>query len=420
MLVLQEREAVMSKHSTSPLPPAFRRLAWSNLAAQSAEQIGLAAAPIVAVIALGAGAGETGLLQTAQTLPFLLMSIPAGVLADRVSRPKLLVSTEALRTVSLLAMIALASLGWLTLPLLAILGFAGACGTVTYSVAAPVVVPRLVKQEALPRANARIELARTTALAGGPALGGMLVGWIGAVSAFGLAAFLSLGAVIILTQLREPQRDPTGGRDLIREIKEGAAFVFRHALLLPVFLTQFIFNVAFFILYAAYVPHALRWLHLSPSQVGATLGIYGVGMVIGALCAAPLMPKLRFGTVVAIGPVAGLTGAVVMLLTVWLPSAVLAGASFFLLGVGPILWVISTTTLRQTVTPPRLLGRVSAINIVAYGARPIGAGIGAIVGGLCGAQVCLAVAAFAFAVQAAVIAMSAVPRLDRQPAPTAA
>ena len=54
----------------------FPRLAWSNLAAQSAEQIGLAATPLVAVLALGAGAGETGFLQTAQTLPF---AIRAGV-----------------------------------------------------------------------------------------------------------------------------------------------------------------------------------------------------------------------------------------------------------------------------------------------------------------------------------------------------
>ena len=51
------------------MPPDFDRLAWSNLAAQSAEQVALAAAPIVAVIALGAGEGETGLLQTALTLP---------------------------------------------------------------------------------------------------------------------------------------------------------------------------------------------------------------------------------------------------------------------------------------------------------------------------------------------------------------
>src|SRR6476661_8938408 len=83
------------------LPPAFRRLAWSNLAAQSAEQIGLAAAPLVAVLTLGAG--ETGWLQTAQTLPFLLLSIPAGVLADRTSRRRLMVGAEALRLASLLS-----------------------------------------------------------------------------------------------------------------------------------------------------------------------------------------------------------------------------------------------------------------------------------------------------------------------------
>src|SRR5260221_14287588 len=109
------------------LPAAFNRLAWSNLAAQSAEQIGLAAAPIVAVLALGADAGGTGLLQTAQTLPFLLLAIPAGMLADRMSRRRLMVSAEALRVVSLIAILALAASGLLTLNLLALLGFIGAC-----------------------------------------------------------------------------------------------------------------------------------------------------------------------------------------------------------------------------------------------------------------------------------------------------
>jgi hypothetical protein len=56
-----------------------------------------------------------------------------------------------------------------------------------------------------------------------------------------------------------------------------------------------------------------------------------------------------------------------MVLTIWLPTAPFAGLGFFLLGAGPILWVISTTTLRQTVTPAELLGRVSVINIMAYG-----------------------------------------------------
>jgi len=400
---------------TIPLPPVFKRLAWSNLAAQSAEQIGLAAAPIFAVLSLGAGAGEAGLLQTAQTLPFLLVSIPAGVLADRLSRSRLMVATEALRTVSILIIVALAALNLLNLPLLAFLGFLGACGTVTYSVTTPALIPGLVRAEYLPRANAKIELARTAAFTAGPALGGALVGWTGATAAFAWACALSLCAVLLLSGVREPRRATAARRNVLHEIREGAGFVLSHSLLLPVFLTQFIFNVAFFILYAAYVPHALNWLHLSASAVGITLGIYGVGMVIGALCAALIMRNLPFGVVIAIGPVAGLIGSLLMALTIWIPAITLAGLGFFLLGVGPILWVISTTTLRQTVTPPSLLGRVSAINIVAYGARPIGAAIGAIVGGIYNAQVCLIVAALAFALQAAVILLSRVPRLVEQP-----
>ena len=112
------------------MPAGFSRLAWSNLAAQSAEQIALAAAPIVAVIALGAGAGETGLLQTAQTLPFLVLSIPAGVLADRTSRRRVMASAEALRALALAAVLVLAQVGGLTVSLLGLLGFVGACGTV--------------------------------------------------------------------------------------------------------------------------------------------------------------------------------------------------------------------------------------------------------------------------------------------------
>ena len=145
------------------LPPTFNRLAWSNLAAQSAEQIALAAAPIVAVLLLGVGEGRTGLLQTALTLPFILFAIPAGLFADRISRRRLMAGAEALRAIALLAILALIGLNLLTLPLLALSGFVAVCGTVVYSVAAPALVPSLVAPKLLPAANARIELARTVA-----------------------------------------------------------------------------------------------------------------------------------------------------------------------------------------------------------------------------------------------------------------
>jgi predicted MFS family arabinose efflux permease len=143
--------------------------------------------------------------------------------------------------------------------------------------------------------------------------------------------------------------------------------------------------------------------------------MYGVGMVVGALSATRVMRRVPVGTVIALGPVTGFVAAAVLALTTLIPSAPLAGLGFFLLGVGPILWVISTTTLRQSVTPPSLLGRVSAINIMSYGARPVGAALGALVGGLYGAEACLYLAVAIFGVQALVILMSPAVSLARQP-----
>jgi predicted MFS family arabinose efflux permease len=397
------------------LPPTFNRLAWSNLAAQSAEQVALAAAPIVAVLLLGVGEGQTGLLQTALTLPFVLFAIPAGLLADRISRRWLMAGSEALRAMALLAILVLIGLDRLTLPLLAICGFIAVCGTVTYSVAAPALVPSLVSPQLLPAANARIELARTVAFASGPALGGVLVGWLGAAPAFGFAAALSVIAVVLLSGIYEPARTPAPRRHPMQEIREGAAFVLHHPLLRPVFVTQFIFNTASFLLFAVFVPYAVRHLGLSATGVGVTLAMFGAGMVVGALLATRMMRQFAFGVVIALGPVAGFVAASVMALTTFIPSPWLAGLSFFLLGVGPILWVISTTTLRQSVTPPRLLGRVSAINIMSYGARPLGAALGAIVGGIYGAEACLYLAVVIFAAQALVILLSPAVSLARQP-----
>ena len=103
---------------------ALATLSWCNLAAQSAEQISLAAVPIVAVMLLQAGPGEIGMLTTAQTLPFLLLSIPMGVLADRWSRSRLMVLAEGMRALSLLALLWVVSSGSLSFAVLAVLATA--------------------------------------------------------------------------------------------------------------------------------------------------------------------------------------------------------------------------------------------------------------------------------------------------------
>ena len=400
------------------LPPIFSRLAGANLAAQSAEQISLAAVPLVAVLALGAGPGEIGALATAQTLPFLLLSIPIGLLADRVSKRRLMVAAELLRTLAFAGLLIAGLTGRLSIPLLALLGFLGATGTVGFSVAAPALVPSLVSPELLAAANGRLELARSVAFAAGPALAGALVAWAGASPAFVLAAMLSASALVLLLALPEPAPATLAHRrHPLTELKEGAALVWQCPLLRPILFTAVAWNIAWFVLQAAYVPYAVRELGLSAGEVGFTLATYGVGMVLGALVTPQVLRGLPLGQAMLLGPLVSVIASATMVATVAWPSAGLAAASFFLFGVGPIVWTISSTTLRQTITPRAMLGRVTAIFLSAnMGARPLGAALGGWVGSAYGAQACLWLALAGFVLQALLISGSAVRTLQRLPA----
>ncbi|MCD6077091.1 MAG: transporter [Ramlibacter sp.] len=398
-------------------PPSFNRLAAANLAAQSAEQLSLAAVPLVAVLVLGSGAGEIGFLAAVQTLPFLLLSIPLGLAADRLPRRTLMVIAEALRAGSLLVLLGMVLTGAMSIPWLAAVGFVGAVGTVAFTVAAPALVPALVPRELLGRANGRLELARSTAFAAGPALAGALVAWLGGVAVFVLGALLSAGAVALLVRIVEPARPVAAARHPLREMRDGAQFVWRHEHLRPMVLAGVAWNISWFVLQAAYVPYAVRALGLGSEAVGITLGCYGAGMVLGALLAPRLVGRMPFGRAIQFGPVVSVFAAGTMVLTLLVPHGALAGLSFFLFGAGPIIWTITTTTLRQTITPHGLLGRVGAVFVtVNAGARPVGAALGGVVGAAWGEAACLWLAFAGFVVQAAVILYSRVSGLRELPA----
>lgn len=409
----------LSLNAGSPRP--FAALAWSNLSAQAAEQLSLAAVPLVAVLALGAGPGATGTLAAVQTLPFLLLSLPLGLLADRVSRRGLILASEGVRALSLLLLLGLVLSGRVSLAGLAVLGFIGAAGTVGFSVAAPALLPALVAREQLGRANARLELARSAAFAAGPALAGALVAWAGASAAFALATALSVLAVMLLARIAEPAREAAPRRRLPQEVREGAAFVWRQPLLRPMLLTGSAWNIAWFTLQAAYVPYAVRILGLGPQAVGLTLGAYGAGMVVGALLCGRVVAALPFGRAIQLGPAVSVLAAAAMVATLAVPSATLAGTAFFLFGAGPIVWTITSTTLRQHLTPGTLLGRVSSVFLtVNAGARPFGAALGGLAGAAWGESACLWLALAGFVLQAAIIFASPLAdlqRLQARPAP---
>jgi hypothetical protein len=107
-----------------------------------------------------------------------------------------------------------------------------------------------------------------------------------------------------------------------------------------------------------------------------------------------------------------------MAATLLVPTAALAALSFFLFGAGPMVWVITSTTLRQSVTASTMLGRVSAVFLtINAGARPIGAALGGLVGAAWGEPACLLLALAGFALQAAIIFASRIAGLHRLPVP---
>jgi len=400
------------------LSPSFKRLAWSNLLAQAAEQLSLAAVPIVAVLLLKAGPGEIGFLASIQSLPFLLLAMPLGLLADRMSRKRLMVLAEALRALALLFLLLVLLSGQVSIAALAVVGFMAAVGTVAFSVAAPSLVPALVDASDLARANGRLELARSTAFAAGPALAGALIAWTGASAAFVLSGMLSVSAVLCLRGIREPVRAAVAPRHPLLELQDGAKWVWRSDLLRPIMFTSIAWNISWFMLQAAYVPYAMNDLGLNASGVGITLATYGVGMILGSLLAPRVVAALPFGQAILLGPYFSVLAATTMAMSLYWPQGWLAALSYFFFGVGPIIWTITSTTLRQTVTPRAMIGRVTSINIVvSTGARPLGAALGGLVGVNFPVSMSLWMVVLGFGLQAIIITASKVRTLKRLPDP---
>lgn len=396
----------------------FGKMAASHLAAHMADQIALIAIPLVAVTALDAGAGATSVIQMLNTLPYLLLAIPFGLLVDRGRRRGVMSVGELIRASTIIALLVLASADAVSLTALTALGVAGSIGTLAYSVAVPNAVRDLVPQGELARANGQIELARSIATTAGPALGGAIIGYVGSNVAFGIAAALSILALVNIANLPGDTR-PNRARAThpVRDIIDGALFVAGHELLRPIAITAILFNTGWFCLQGAYVAYAMTRLDMSSGQTGATLTLYGVGMVIGSRLTGLLAQRVAFGTLVVIGPICGSIASTLMMASLAWPSWTLPSLAWLLLGSGPMIWTISTTTLRQMVTPPDMLGRVSALLMTsAAGFRPIGAGLGAISWVAGGYEAVLTLSWIAFLAQAIVIVRSQAARIADIPA----
>lgn len=385
----------------------IHKISYSNLCAQFSEQIIIAVLPIIAVLSMNASAAETAFIQMINTLPFLLLSIPMGVIADRVSRKKLMIIIEIVRATAIFILFYLTFSGSLSINKIALFGFFIAMGTVIYSVASPALVASFVIKEQLINANRSIEIAKSVAFTAGPALGGILASYLSGGLAFILAFSLSIvSAVFLICLPKEPLLEKSG-RNIIQELCDGLIFLIKNKYLMPITITAFVFNLSQYLLLSIFAYYVINNLSFTSFEVGASLSLIGLGMLIGSFLYKIISKKINFGFQLSLGPISAFMASILIFLTLIYSAKILVFVAFFFFGFGPIIWTISTVSLRQLVTPSNMIAKVSSVIMtVTFGARPLGAAIGVYISANFGVKSCILAVLIGFLIQLIIILLS--------------
>ncbi|NML49258.1 MFS transporter [Streptomyces sp. R302] len=354
----------------------FRIFQAAVLSSDLADGVYRVAVPLLA-LQLTHSALAISAVGVAMRMPWLLVTLPAGVVVDRYHPHRVLRAASWLRMPLVLLLAAAAFTGHLSVWALALGAFAvGAAGTVV-DIAAQSLVPRLVDGAALPRANASLQSVQTVmAQFLGPALGGVVAA-LGAGGGIGSATVLYVVTLLVLGGLRTPgdgpAAEPRGGspKSVLADLREGLGhFRGRRDLLHLAGVTACV-NLA----YAAAITILPLWA-IAPGRLGLPSWAYGVLLAapaVGGVAAGRFAAKAltRFGGGSVLRVCAPLVGACYMALAI--PHVAAAAVALTVSGALLMAINVMSVTYRQTSIPPQLFGRVNAAyRWIIWGVLPLG------------------------------------------------
>lgn len=329
-------------------------------------------------------------------LPWLLFTLPAGVITDRVDRRKLIVGTHIFRflltlTVAVIVLSFGSSLAdpadiasgaaiapdnsWVFLLTLYVSGFLFGSAEVLADNAGQTLMPSVVEAEHLEKANGRLwgfEGVANSFI--GPPLGGLLIALGFSIPFFADAASFALAAVLMIMMTgsyRSKRSEPSDKIEWKSEIAEGVRWLWNHRLLRVMGLILGVMNAMLTLSMATVVLFVQEVLGIDASTFGVLLTAGAVGGIIGSFAAPKVSKRLGSGTalfVVLFGMIAQL--ALIGSTSSWLVVYVLMAVGSFL----GVVWNVITVSLRQSIIPDELLGRVNSVyRLFAWGMMPIGA-----------------------------------------------
>lgn len=359
--------------------PDFVKLWAAQTVSKFGTHITDTALAATAVIVLKADARQMGLLGALGGLPVLALSLLAGVWVDHLRRRPILMWTDLARGL-ILATIPLAALfNVLQMEHLYLVALLVSSLTVFFSVADASYLPALLSRDQLIDGNAKLGASDSLAEMAGPALAGTLVQWLTTPVAIVVDSLTYIFSAITVGLIRKPEPPPPPAlprKNIWHEMAEGLGVIAHHPILRALagtratmeFFGQFIGTVYWLLL--------VREWGLAPAWVGLSVGMGGVGALIGTLLAERLTRRLGVGR--------AMIGAFLFIgAFIWIVP-VARGSQAFLIGlvlalqlVGDTAWplyFINDTSLRQAVIPQHVLGRANAsLDFLAHGMAPLGA-----------------------------------------------
>ncbi len=342
--------------------PTFRNLLIANIVSDIGTFLQSVGAAWL-MLSLGAGPFYVALTQTASTLPFFLLALPAGAIGDIVDRRKLILYTEGWMVVVATA-IAVLTIGHVMSPwLLLALTFALSAGDAFETPTWRAILPELVKKEDLAAGSALNGIEFNLARAVGPALAGALIATAGIGTAFALNAVSFLGVIVVVARWKRPIRPRTapvetvGGATVaaIRYVRYSPAI---RSLMLRAGTAMFFASALF-----ALLPTIARSISESPIGYGLLLGCFGVGAVLGAL--AMQRARSRWSTEAVVSAGVAILGATI----VAIGSLHVMGALGVAMLVGGGAWIsfISLiSALVQSLAPDWVRARVLAVFMLVF------------------------------------------------------
>ncbi|MDT4947318.1 MAG: hypothetical protein QOH14_4051 [Pseudonocardiales bacterium] len=372
--------------------PDFVKLWSAQTISQFGTQVTILALPIIAATTLNVTPFEFGLLGTIEFLPFILLSLPAGVWVDRLRRRPILIAGDLIRATALSSIPIAFALNGLTIWQLYIVGFVNGCATVFFDVAYQSYLPSLVDRDKIVDGNAKLEVSRSAAQITGPGVAGVLIGVLTAPFAIVLDALSFVASGLFMFAIRrheekpEPRLNELGERPSMRsEISEGLRYVGRQPLLRSIAASTGTSNFFSNMLYAILILYLVRELSFTPELLGLAFSLGSVGFLLGALVANRVAMRIGVGpAIVGAALVAGPSG---LLAAIAPPDAAMPfiAASVFLGGLGTAIYNINQVSLRQAITPERMQGRMNAtMRFIVWGTIPVGSILGGALGGVIG------------------------------------